>query len=125
MKTALILVRVILGIIYTAFSLAFFFKLMPAQEMTGNTQIFMTGLFATGYIMPVVKFLELLSGVAFLTGRLVPLATVVIFPITLNIFLFHVFLEPTGLVIPAILMIGNVFLALYYRDRYQMVLQWK
>ncbi len=98
---------------------------MPAQEMTGNTQIFMTGLFATGYIMPVVKFLELLSGVAFLTGRLVPLATVVIFPITLNIFLFHVFLEPTGLVIPAILMIGNVFLALYYRDRYQMVLQWK
>lgn len=125
MKTALIIVRVILGIIYTAFSLAFFFKLIPAQEMTGNTQIFMTGLFATGYIMPVVKFLELLCGLAFMTGRLVPLAAVVIFPITLNIFLFHVFLEPTGLVIPAILMIGNVFLALYYRDRYQMVLQWK
>lgn len=125
MKTALIIVRVILGIIFTAFSLAFFFKLMPAQEMTGNTQIFMTGLFATGYIMPVVKFLELFCGLAFLSGRLVPLAAVVIFPITLNIFLFHVFLEPTGLVIPAILMIGNVFLALYYRDRYQMVLQWK
>lgn len=125
MKTALIIVRVILGIIYTTFSLAFFFKLLPAQEMTGNTQMFMTGLFATGYIMPVVKFLELLCGLAFLTGRLVPLAAVVIFPITLNIFLFHVFLEPTGLVIPAILMIGNIFLALSYRDRYQMILQWK
>ena len=125
MKTALIIVRVILGIIYTAFSLAFFFKLMPAQDVTGNTQVFMTGLFATGYIMPVVKLVELLSGLAFLTGRLVPLATVVIFPITLNIFLFHVFLEPGGLVIPTILVIGNVFLALYYRDRYQMILQWK
>lgn len=125
MKTALIIIRVILGIIYTAFSLAFFFKLMPAQEMTGNSQIFVTGLFAAQYIMPVVKLLELLCGLAFLTGRLVPLAAVAIFPITLNIFLFHVFLEPTGMVVSLVLLLGNLFVAFYFRDRYQQVLQWK
>jgi len=49
---------------------------------------------ATVYLMPLLKVTELLCGLAFISGRFVPLATVVIFPITLNILLFHTFLAP-------------------------------
>lgn len=125
MKTIVVIVRVVLGLIFTAFSLAFFFKLMPPQEMDERTQTVMAGIFASGYIMPVVKFLELICGIAFLTGRFVPLALVMIFPIVLNIFLFHAFLEPGGMIVPIILLGSNLFLAFFYRERYQNVLTWK
>lgn len=118
MKIAKIIARVALGLIYTVFSLAFFFQLMPQQEMSGPTLEFVMGLAASGYIMPVVKTFELVCGVILLSGRYVPLALVVIFPITLNVTLFHLFLMPAGLPIPILMMAANLFLAYTYRDRY-------
>jgi putative oxidoreductase len=77
---------------------------------------------ASGYLLPVVKGIELLCAIAFLTGRFVPLATVVIFPITLNILLFHGVLAPDSLIVPIGLLLGNLFLAYAYRQHYQPVL---
>lgn len=125
MKIAKIIARVLLGLIYTVFSLAFFFHLMPQQEMSGPTLEFVMGLAASGYIMPVVKTFELVCGVALLSGRFVPLALVVIFPITLNVTLFHLFLMPSGLAVPIVMMAANLFLAYTYRDRYVAIVQSK
>jgi len=58
-------------------------------------------------------------GIAFITGRFVPLAAILISPIIVNIFFVHVFLEPSGLPIAIALGAGNLFIAYYYRDRYQ------
>jgi putative oxidoreductase len=60
-------------------------------------------------------------GIAFLAGKFVPLATVVIFPITLNIVLFHAFLAPEGMLVPVIILLGNLFLAFRYRENYQSI----
>lgn len=119
MKIAVIIVRVLIGLIYTVFALVFFFNLMPAQPMSEGATLFMTGMVASVYLLPVVKVVELLCGLAFLSGRFVPLATVVIFPITLNILLFHVFLGPEGLAVPVFLFLGNLFLAYAYRKSYE------
>ena len=59
----------------------------------------MDGVQASVYMMTTVKVFELVCAVAFLSGKFVPLASVVIFPITLNILLFHTFLAPDGLFI--------------------------
>lgn len=119
MKIAVIIVRVLVGLIYTAFSLMFFFKLMPQQEMSEGVSLFMTGMAASVYMLPLVKAIELICGLALLSGRFVPLAVVVIFPITLNILLFHAFLGPEGLAIPVFLFLGNLFLAYAYRKSYE------
>ena len=122
MKIAVLIIRILMGLMFAFASLAFFFKLVDAPEQTGSVKIFNDGISASIYLMPTVKVFELLCAIAFLSGRFVPLATVVIFPITLNILLFHVFLEPSGLPVALLLMLGNLFLAFYYRDKYKYML---
>lgn len=122
MKIASIVIRILMGLMFGFASIAYFLKLYDAQEMTGAVKTFNEGIAASVYLMPTVKVFELLSALAFLSGRFVPLATVVIFPIILNILLFHAFLEPSGLPIAVLLLIGDLFLAYYYRDRYKSML---
>jgi uncharacterized membrane protein YphA (DoxX/SURF4 family) len=119
MKIAVIVVRILLGLMFAFASIAFFFKLIPVPEMTGSIKIFNDGIAASIYLMPTVKIFELLCAIAFLSGRFVPLATVVIFPIILNILLYHAFLDPSALPIAILLMLGNLFLAYSYRDKYK------
>jgi len=119
MKIALIIVRTLMGLMFAFASITFFFKLFPIPEMTGSVKIFNDGIAASIYLMPTVKIFELLCGLAFLSGRFVSLAAVLIFPIILNILLFHTFLQPSGIPLAVMLFLGDLFLAYYYRERYK------
>jgi putative oxidoreductase len=119
MKIAIIVVRWLMGLMFLFASIVVLFKLMPQPEMKGNAKLFMDGLAATGYFMTLLKLTELVCGLAFVCGRFVPLATVVIFPITLNILFYHAFVEPAGLPVAIPLMLGNLFLAYACRKNYQ------
>jgi putative oxidoreductase len=119
MKIAIIVVRWLMGLMFLFASIVVLFKLMPQPEMKGNAKLFMNGLAATGYFMTLLKLTELVCGLAFVCGRFVPLATVVIFPITLNILFYHAFVEPAGLPVAIPLMLGNLFLAYACRKNYQ------
>ncbi len=77
---------------------------------------------ASGYLLPLVKTIELLCGIAFVSGRFVPLATVLIAPIAVNILLVHAFLAPEGLPVAALLFLGIIFLAFAYRKNYEPLL---
>ncbi len=122
MKIAVIIVRTLMGLMFAFASISYFLKLMHEPEATGNVKIFNDGIVASVYLMPTVKVFELLCGIAFLSGRFVSLAAVVIFPIILNILMFHIFLMPSGIPLAALLLIGDLFLAYYYRDRYKAML---
>jgi len=119
MKIAVIITRVLMGGMFLFASIVVLFNLVPHPELTGKVKVFMDGIAATGYLLTMLKIFELICGVAFLLGRFVPLAAVVIFPIILNILMFHIFLDHTGLPIAILLMIGDLFLAYYYRDKYK------
>ena len=75
--------------------------------------------------MPLIKITELLCGIAFVSGRFVPLATVVIAPITVNILLFHIFIDTAGLPVAIFLLLANLFLAYANREKYQPILEAK
>ncbi len=119
MKIAAIIVRVLMGLMFAFASIVVLFNLVPQPEMTGDIKTFNDGLMASKYLMTTIKLFELVCAISFLSGRFVALATVVIFPINLNILLYHAFLDPQGLSVAIPLMIGNLFLAYYYRDRYK------
>ena len=123
MKIAAIIVRLLMGFIFLFASVVVLFKLIPQPEPTGNVKIFMEGLAATGYLMTLIKVTELVCAIAFLSGFFVPLAAVVIFPNIVNIFMFHLFLAPEGLPVAIFLLLGDLFLAYYYRERYQLMLK--
>ncbi len=125
MKIAVIIVRTLIGLLFLFASITYFLNVAPPPELTGNVKIFMDGLAASGYIMPVVKVFELLCGLAFVSGRFVALAVVVIFPIAVNILLVHAFLIPSGLPVAIPLFLGILFLAYAYRQNYEPLLQSK
>lgn len=122
MKIAVIIVRVLMGLMFVFSAIVVLFKLMPTPELTGNMKTFNEGLAASGYFMPFLKSVELIAGIALVLGFFVPLATVVIFPITINIFLVHLFLAPEGLPVAIFMLGGNLFLAYYYRKNYTSML---
>ena len=118
MKIAVIIVRILLGLLFLFASITYLFHLIEPPPQTGAIKVFSDGLAATGYFMTVLKITELLCGLAFVTGRFIPLATVVIAPIIVNIFLVHAFLDRSGLAVAIFLVLANLFLAYAYRKSY-------
>ncbi len=86
-------------------------------------KLFSDGMAASIYLLPTVKAIELLCGVAFLTGRFVPLATVLIAPIIVNITLLHAFLDPKGLPVALFLVLASSFVAYANRESYKPLLR--
>lgn len=125
MKYAVIIVRVLVGLLFVASSVTYFLNVAPPPAFTGDTKIFMDGLAASHYILPVAKVFELMCGLAFLSGRFVALAVVLIFPIALNILLINALHLPSGLVIAIPLMLAILFLAYTEREKYMPLLEAK
>jgi putative oxidoreductase len=119
MKITAVIVRVLTGLLFVFASVVVLFNLFPQPEQTGNVKIFMDGVKATGYLMTLIKVTELVCGIAFVIGRFVPLALVVITPVVVNIFFFHAFVDTSGLPVGIFLILANAFLAYVYRDNFK------
>lgn len=119
MRIATIIVRVLLGLLLLFSSVSYFFHLFPEPELTGDMKTFNEGLAASKYLIPLVKVIELLCGVAFVSGKFIRLANIVFLPVSVNILLTHVFLAPEGLAIAAFVFLANVFLIYRYWDSYK------
>jgi uncharacterized membrane protein YphA (DoxX/SURF4 family) len=123
MRIALIIVRSLMGLLFVFASITFIFKLITPPEPTGAMKIFSAGLEASVYLMPTVMMIELICGIAFLSGRFVPLATVLISPIIINIFLIHAFIAPEGLPVAIFLVLANSFVVYSHRKSYKPLLK--
>ena len=119
MRIATIIVRILMALMFLFASVSYFFNLMPQEPpMQGNAKIFMDGIGASGYLMNLVKSIELICGIAFLSGRFVALANVVLFPITINILMVHVLLVPDGMPVAVAIFAAHLFLIYAYRRKY-------
>jgi len=129
MKIAMIVVRTLMGLLFVFASISFFlmyyFKLFPMPPMEGTVKTFNDGLGSVGYFFPLLKVTELLCGIALLVGRYVPLALVVIAPVVVNIFMFHAFIDASGLPVAVFLVLAEIFLAYHYRDAFKPLLRSK
>ncbi len=119
MKIAVIIVRSLMGLLLLFASVTYLFKLFTPPPVTGAMKVFSDGIEASVYLLPTAKVIELICGIAFLTGRFVPLAAVVIFPIVVNILLINIFITPESIVIGALLMLANLFVLYYHRESYK------
>jgi uncharacterized membrane protein YphA (DoxX/SURF4 family) len=118
MKIAVIIVRVLMGIMFLQASLLYFLKMTPAQpEMSNDIMTYMAGL-NIGHTLEIIKIVEFLSAICFLIGRYVALATIVLFPITVNILLYHIVLDPGNMLLAVLIFAAHVFLIYAYRKNY-------
>jgi hypothetical protein len=117
MKIAMIIVRTLVGLLLLFGSITYLFKLFPMPVAQGDVKVYSDGL-AVVHLMTIVKVIELCCGIAFVTGRYVTLAVVVLFPILVNILLFHGIVAPAQIGGGAFVFAGDLFLAYYYRKNY-------
>ncbi|MEQ1664168.1 MAG: DoxX family membrane protein [Bdellovibrionales bacterium] len=105
--------RILLGLIFVVFGLNGFFNFLPMPPMPEAAGAFLGGLGGSGYFFPMLKGTEVLCGLALLSGGFVPLALIVLAPIILNIFMFHAFLAPSGLALPIVIGLLEIYLAFF------------
>lgn len=122
-----LVVRILLGLLFVAASAAYFAGVAePPPDLPERLKTFNAGMEATGYMMPLVKSLELICGLLLLSGFFVPLAIVILSAISLHIFLVHAFMAPEGVplaVIIGLLLIYLGFFAEPYRGRIRALFQ--
>lgn len=119
MKIATVIVRWLMGLLFLFASITYFFKLITPPPLTGPMKTFNDGLAASVYLLPAVKVVELVCGALFVAGKFLPLATILIAPIIVNIFFVNVFLAPEGLPIAIFLVFANAFVAWQHRESYK------
>ena len=91
MKKAKVIIRILLGVILVVFGLNKFLQFMPIPPMSVEASAFMAALVESGYILPIVAIVEVITGIMLLFNKYQALALVVLFPVLLNSFLFHLF----------------------------------
>jgi putative oxidoreductase len=116
-----VVARVLLGLPFVVFGLNGFLQFLPQPPVEGDAAAYLGGLAAAGYFFPLLKATEILAGLALLSGRFVPLALVVLAPVTLHIFAYHAFLAG-GVAMPLGLVALGLYLAWAYRDSFRGVI---
>lgn len=112
-------IRVLLGLLLLVAGINKFANFMPAPEHNEAATAFFGALFATGYMLPLIAVVEILCGAAFVAGRFVALAAVLLAPISVNIVLFHALLDPAGGAPGFFVGAANIYLLVVCLPKYQ------
>jgi hypothetical protein len=118
MKTAVLIARFLLGVIFVVFGLNGFVPFLPQPEMPQAAMAFFGALAATGFMLPLLFATQVVGGVLLLLG-MVPLGVLVLTPVIVHIVGFHLFLAPDGLPFAIVVAALGVFLAWAYRRAYR------
>ncbi|WP_298221416.1 DoxX family membrane protein [Flavobacterium sp.] len=113
-----LLVRIVLGILLIVFGSNKFLHFIPLPPPTGSAADFMNSLGATGYIFPFVGMLEVIIGAMLLFKKWVAFALILLAPISINILLFHLFLDIPGVGAALIVAILNAILIYKHWKQY-------
>jgi hypothetical protein len=121
MKITVLISRLLLGFLYLVFGLDYFLRFIPYQppQHEGAAGLFKAGLVAAGYFYPMQKVIQIAGGLSLLSNWYAPFFAVVLFPISLNVFLFHTILVPSGWLMGVLLLLPNLLLGLGYRVYYR------
>ena len=114
MKIAVLISRVLLGLLFLVFGLNGFLHFIPMPPPTGLAGPYMGALFISHYLV-VVFLLQVVGGALLLANRYVPLALLLLGPVLVNILLFHLLIMHGGVAMGLVATLLEVFLIWAYR----------
>jgi uncharacterized membrane protein YphA (DoxX/SURF4 family) len=121
MRTATLIARFLLGLIFVVFGLNGFLHFIPQPAMPQAAIAVFGGLAAAGYLLPLLFATQVAGGALLLVG-MVPLGLVLLAPLIVNIVGFHLFVAPDGLPLALIVAALELFLAWTHRDAFRPLL---
>ena len=122
MNNVPMLVRLLLGLVFGLFGLNGFFDFIPLEAPAGEAGAFLGALGAAGYMLPLIKIVEIAAGVMLLMNRHVLLATLMLAPIVVNVLAFHIFLDSGGMLMAAVVSALEGYMLYENRDRLKQLL---
>ena len=111
--------RILLGLVLVIFGASKFYPFMPVQEMSEGATNFMGALAESGYMLPLVGGVEVVVGLLLLLKKWVPFAVVLLAPVSVNIVLFHLALEPATTAPALVILIINAVLIYANWDKFK------
>lgn len=114
MKVAVLIARILLGLIFLVFGLNGFLHFIPGQLPSGLAGQFLNALVQSHYDL-FVSAVQVAGGVLLLVNRYVPLGLVLLGPVIVNILLFHIFMLPHQVLIAVLVAILWGIVAFYHR----------
>lgn len=116
MKIAVLICRLLLGVMFVIFGTNILFPFLPMPPMPPSDATTFATILTTHKYMAFVGVIQLVSGILLLVGRYVPLALTMLGPVIVNILLFHFLLEGGTGVFPGLLtLLLEIFLIVVYR----------
>ena len=123
MKYAIIIARVLLGLVFAVFGSNAFLHFIPMPPMQGPAGAFIGALVSSGYIY-VIAVLQVVGGVCLLVGsRFVAPGLTLLGPVIVNIVLYHIFLDQSGLAMACVISVLALFLLWVYRYKFPAIFQ--
>ena len=118
MKIATIILRILLGLVFLIFGLNKLHAFIPTGPMpAGAAGVFIGVLISTKYFA-IVGLLEALGGLFLLFNRFVPLGLSVLAPIIVNIFLYGLLMDRTGMPMAGAVTAMWLFLFWRYKNNF-------
>jgi uncharacterized membrane protein YphA (DoxX/SURF4 family) len=108
--------RILLGLVFFVFGLNGFLNFIPQPKEALPELIIV--MIKSGYMFPLIAGTQVVVGALLLLNRFVPLALALIAPVIVNIFAFHLFLVPQGMVIAIVVSLLEIYLAWSYRKSF-------
>jgi putative oxidoreductase len=116
MKIAVLIARILMGLIFVVFGLNGFLKFIPMGPMpAGLAGQFLLVFFQSHWVL-FVSAVQLVGGLLLLVNRFVPLALALLGPVIVNIILFHLLLTPAGAQLAVVVTVLWIFLFYRYRQ---------
>ncbi|QUW23547.1 DoxX family membrane protein [Sporosarcina sp. Marseille-Q4063] len=123
-KAFLYVARVFLGVVFLAAGVNGYFVIIDLEPFIATSPEAMA-LFEFKYLLIFEKSLEIICGLLLLLNQFVPLAISILTPIIVNIFLLHLFLDHSLLLLAALLLIMHGYMLFYYRENFMRILEKK
>lgn len=118
MKYAVLIARLLLGVVFVFFGCNGILHFLKMDVPPGDAGLFLT-LLATHKFMTFIALLQVVGGLLLLVGRFVPLALTMLGPIVVNIFLYHLLFTAAGLPVAVVIVILEAFLIVAYRSAFR------
>lgn len=118
------ILRIILGIGLLIFGLNKFLNYIQLFEMPPAAANFMESLETTGYAFYLVAILEIAVALMLLLKKWVPFALLLLAPLSINVLLFHIFLDVSDIAVAIVMFSLNVLLMYKYWKAYRPLFQY-
>jgi uncharacterized membrane protein YphA (DoxX/SURF4 family) len=115
MRIVLLIARLLLGLIFVVFGLNGFLNFLDMGPLPSGLAGQFIGALMLSHYFWVVAALQLIGGALLLINRFVPLGLVLLGPVIVNILLYHLFLNMSGMGVAVVVTI--LWFAVFYAHR--------